>query len=212
MWRFPWLLSALGIEESVRGATSTVCIPCLTSRTKRVPHLLSWSRRILEFAATIKSTFEPVVQANLYPRSQIDIFIQVLQQDGGLLQACINGTTLALINAGIPMNDFICAVTGGVHSTFPILDLTLLEESDVPNVTVAVMPKTQKVSMVTMETRLHVDRFDEIFKLVTDAGLVVHEEMKRAILARSVALTKTTNPSQYRTSDAAYNVQGEMND
>ena len=212
MWRFPWLLSALGIEESVRGVTSTVCIPLLTSRTKRVPHLLSWSRRILEFAATIKSTFEPVVQANLYPRSQIDIFIQVLQQDGGLLQACINGTTLALINAGIPMNDFICAVTGGVHSTFPILDLTLLEESDVPNVTVAVMPKTQKVSMVTMETRLHVDRFDEIFKLVTDAGLVVHEEMKRAILARSVALTKTTNPSQYRTSDAAYNAQGEMND
>ena len=212
MWRFPWLLSALGIEESVRGATSTVCTPFLTSRTKRVPHLLSWSRRILEFAATIKSTFEPVVQANLYPRSQIDIFIQVLQQDGGLLQACINGTTLALINAGIPMNDFICAVTGGVHSTFPILDLTLLEESDVPNVTVAVMPKTQKVSMVTMETRLHVDRFDEIFKLVTDAGLVVHEEMKRAILARSVALTKTTNPSQYRTSDAAYNAQGEMND
>ena len=174
--------------------------------------MLSWSRRILEFAATIKCTFEPVVQANLYPRSQIDIFIQVLQQDGGLLQACINGTTLALINAGIPMNDFVCAVTGGVHSTFPILDLTLLEESDVPNVTVAVMPKTQKVSMVTMETRLHVDRFDEVFKLVTDAGSVVHQEMKRAILARSESLTKTTNPSQYRTSDAAYNAQGETND
>ena len=175
--------------------------------------MLSWSRRILELAATIKCTFEPVVQANLYPRSQIDIFIQVLQQDGGLLQACINATTLALINAGIPMIDFVCAVTGGVHSTFAILDLTLLEESDVPNVTVAIMPKTQKVSMVTMETRLHVDRFDEVFKLVADAGLVVHQEMKRAILARSESLTRTTNPGfQYRTSDVAYNAQGEMND
>ena len=146
----------------------------------------------MEFAATIKSTFEPVVQTNLYPRSQIDIFIQVLQQDGGLLQACINGTTLALINAGIPMIDFVCAVTGGVHSMFPILDLTLLEESDVPNVTVAVMPKTQKVSMATMETRLHVERFDEVFKLATDAGLVVHQEMKRAILARSESLIART--------------------
>ena len=48
------------------------------------------------------------------------------------------------------------------------------------------MPKTQNVSMVAMETRLHVDRFDEVFKLVTVAGLVVvvHQEMKRAILAR----------------------------
>ena len=70
-------------------------------------------------------------------------------------------STLALINAGIPM---IGVVTGGVHS---ILDLTLLEKSDVPNVAVAVqvMPKTQP----------HVDRFDEVFKLVTDAGLV-HQE------------------------------------
>jgi len=166
-------------------------------------------KRILEFAATIKSTFEPVVQANLYPRSQIDIFIQVLQQDGGLLQACINGTTLALINAGIPMVDFVCAVAGGVHSTFPILDLTLLEESDVPNVTVAVMPKTQKISMVTMETRLHVERFDEIFKLATDAGLVVHQEMKRAILARSESLTKTSPNFQHRTSKSVYNAEGE---
>src|ERR1700734_3049735 len=72
-------------------------------------------RRILELASTIKSTFEPVILTSIYPRSQIDIFVQVLQQDGGLLQACINCTTLALINAGIPMIDFVCAVTGGVH-------------------------------------------------------------------------------------------------
>ncbi|KIM48794.1 hypothetical protein M413DRAFT_437969 [Hebeloma cylindrosporum] len=145
-------------------------------------------KRILEFAATIKSTFEPVIQTSLYPRSQIDIFVQVIQQDGGLLQACINGTTLALMNAGIPMVDFVCAISGGVHSTFPLLDLTQLEESDVPNLTIALLPKTRTVSLVTMETRLHVDRFEEIFRLATDAGLVLHEEMKAAILARSRSL------------------------
>jgi exosome complex component RRP41 len=112
----------------------------------------------------------------------------VIQQDGGLLQACINGTTLALMNAGIPMLDFVCAVNGGVHSTSPLLDLTLLEENDVPNLTIAVMPKTQKVSLVTMETRLHVDRFEEIFRLATEAGLAIHGEMKAAILGRSKSL------------------------
>lgn len=139
-------------------------------------------------ASTIKSTFEPVVQTNLYPRSQIDIFVQVLQQDGGLLQACINGTTLALVNAGIPLLDFVCAVTGGVHSTSPMLDLTLLEENDIPNVTVAMMPKTGKVTLVTMETRLHVDRFEEIFRLAGDAGKVIHGEMKGAVRSRTSAL------------------------
>lgn len=139
-------------------------------------------------AATLKSTFEPVVQTNLYPRSQIDIFIQVLQQDGGLLQACINGTTLALVNAGIPLLDFVCAVSGGVHSTSPMLDLTLLEENDIPNMTVAIMPKTGKVALVTLETRLHVDRFEEIFRIAGDAGKVLHAEMKGAVQTRTSAL------------------------
>ncbi|KAG7451013.1 uncharacterized protein BT62DRAFT_1071619 [Guyanagaster necrorhizus] len=142
-------------------------------------------KRILEMAATIKSTFEPVVQTNLYPRSQIDIFVQVLQQDGGLLQACINATMLALASAGISLLDFVSAVTGGVHSTSPMLDLTALEENDIPHVTVAVMPRTGKVTLITMETRLHVDRFEEIFKLACEAGKVIHGEMRAAIRLRT---------------------------
>ncbi len=148
-------------------------------------------RRILEFAATIKATFEPVVQTSLYPRCQIDIFVQVIQQDGGLLQAAINGTTLALMNAGIPMLDFVCAISGGVHSTFPLLDLNTLEENDMPNVTIAIMPKTRKVSLVTMETRLHVDRFEELFRVAVDAGKVIQEEMKATILDQSSALIRS---------------------
>lgn len=145
-------------------------------------------RRILELAATIKSTFEPVIQTNLYPRSQIDIFVQVLQQDGGLLQTCINATTLALVAAGIPLLDFVCAVNGGVHSTSPMLDLTMLEENDLPHVTVAVMPRTKKVTLVTLETRLHVDRFAEIFGLACEAGQAIHKEMRRSVKERTNAL------------------------
>jgi len=145
-------------------------------------------RRIADISSTIKATFEPVLQANLYPRSQIDVFIDVLQQDGGLLQACINGTTLALINAGIALLDFVCAVTGGVYKTAPMLDLTLLEETDIPHVTVAVMPRTGKVTLATMDTRLHVERFEDILRLASDAGEVIHREMVAAIRSRTGSL------------------------
>ena len=40
---------------------------------------------------------------------QIDISIQVIQSDGGLLSVAINAVTLALIDAGIPMKDFVVA-------------------------------------------------------------------------------------------------------
>ena len=66
----------------------------------------------------------------------------------------------ALTNAGVPMSDYVAALTCGVFSTHPLPDLTLLEESDIPHFTFAVMPKTGKVTLVTMETRLHVDRWE----------------------------------------------------
>lgn len=146
------------------------------------------NRRVLEFGAAIKATFEPVIQSQLYPRSQIDIFVHVLQQDGGLLSTAINATTLALITAGISLLDYVCAVSSGVHTTQPLLDLTTLEENDIPHLTVAVMPRTGKVTLVTLETRLHADRFEEIFKLACEAGKVVHKEMRRAVKIRTGAL------------------------
>ena len=138
----------------------------------------------------IKSTFEPVIQTHLYPRSQIDIYVQVLQQDGALLSAAINATTVALITAGIPLFDYVCAVSSGVHSTHVMLDLTTLEENDVPHLTVAVMPRTGKVTLVTLETRLHSDRFEEVFRLACDAGNVLHDEMRRAVKSRTTALAR----------------------
>jgi exosome complex component RRP41 len=41
-------------------------------------------RRSLEVAAFIRQTFEPVVLTTQFPRSQIDIYLQVFQNDGGM--------------------------------------------------------------------------------------------------------------------------------
>ena len=92
------------------------------------------------------------------------------------------------------MTDFVCAITGGVHSTSPMLDLSTLEENDIPHVTVAVMPKTKKVVLVTMETRLHVERFEEILNLARDAGKILHQEMKEAVLSRASRLIAMAEP------------------
>jgi exosome complex component RRP41 len=69
-----------------------------------------------------------------------------------------------------------------------MLDLTTLEENDIPHVTVAMMPRTGKVMLVTMETRLHVDRFEDIFRLAIDAGKALHKEMRKAVRDRTEGL------------------------
>ena len=50
-----------------------------SERRKRRPG----DRRSLEITMALKQTFESVIMTHLYPRSQIDIFVQVIQADGG---------------------------------------------------------------------------------------------------------------------------------
>ena len=58
--------------------------------------------------------FQATIKTELYPRSQIDIFVEVLQADGGNYCACVNAATLALIDAGIPLKDYVTACTASL--------------------------------------------------------------------------------------------------
>lgn len=79
------------------------------------------TRRSLEVATFIRQTFEPVILTSQFPRSQIDIYVQVFQHDGGILQCAINAATMALIDAGIPMTDYVCACSAGCIDRVPVL-------------------------------------------------------------------------------------------
>jgi len=174
-----------------RGAINVqVDIPGWSGVTTSAQRRSRNDKRTLEFAANIKATFEPVVQLNLYPRSHIDISVQVLQSDGSLLQAAINATTLALIDAGVPMNDYVCAVTCALHDNTPLLDINSLEESDLPNVTVGILPRSSKVTLATLETQLSVDRFPEILRLTGEAAKAIHAEMILSVKARTDRLAR----------------------
>lgn len=149
-----------------------------------------------------------MIQIGLYPRSQIDIVVDIHQQDGGsspvphdllrirtqitrcigVLQAAINATTLALIDAGVALFDYVVAVSAALHSTSILLDLTNTEESDLPHLTVAVMPRSGKVTLLNMESRLHVTRFEDVLKVAGQAAEVLREEMGNAVRRRSKAL------------------------
>uniref|UniRef100_A0A673JYD4 Exosome component 4 n=1 Tax=Sinocyclocheilus rhinocerous TaxID=307959 RepID=A0A673JYD4_9TELE len=93
-----------------------------TAERKRRPH---GDRKSSEMSLHLKQTFEAAVLTELYPRSQIDIYVKILQADGGNYSACVNAATLALVDAGIPMRDYVCACTDT-----PLADLCHAEETE----------------------------------------------------------------------------------
>lgn len=60
-------------------------------------------RKTQETSLQLRRAIEAIIQIELYPRSQIDVFVEVLQSDGSDYCVAVNAATLALIDAGIPI-------------------------------------------------------------------------------------------------------------
>lgn len=88
------------------------------------------SKKLNEFEISLRNIFKSVILVDKYERSQLDLNIEVLQTDGGSeVCAAVNAGTLALIDAGICMKEYICACTASLtNDGVPLLDVSHLEE------------------------------------------------------------------------------------
>lgn len=144
----------------------------------------------------IGQAFASNLFTHLYPHSTIYITLHVLSQDGSLLAACINASTLALIDAGIPMSDYIAACTAGSTATYsandetadPLLDLNGLEEQELPFLTVGTVGATEDVSVLVMETRVQIQRLESMLAVGVDGCKQVKRILDQVVRARGKAL------------------------
>ncbi|KAJ7533228.1 hypothetical protein O6H91_13G038500 [Diphasiastrum complanatum] len=139
-------------------------------------------RRSTEISLVIRQTMESAILTHLLPRSQIDIFVQVLQADGGTRSACINAAALALADAGIPMRDLVASCAAGFLNNTPLLDLNYTEDSGGgPDVTVGVFPKLDKISLLQMDSKLPIDLFEKVLELATEGAKATAEYMRERL-------------------------------
>ncbi|KAI0466676.1 ribosomal protein S5 domain 2-like protein [Xylaria cf. heliscus] len=133
-------------------------------------------KRIQELQATIAKALASNLHVHLYPRSTISVSLHVLSQDGSLLAALINAATLALVDAGVPMTDYLAACTAGSTSTHsagdeaadPLVDLNTQEEQELPFLTLGTLGATDKVAVLVCETRVQVSRLEGMMASAAD--------------------------------------------
>lgn len=65
---------------------------------------------------------EAIINLDLFAKSQIDVFVEILQVDGSEFCVAVNAATLALIDAGIPIK------VSNVLTNFATLHLRLLKK------------------------------------------------------------------------------------
>ncbi|KAK9470924.1 ribosomal protein S5 domain 2-type protein [Dipodascopsis tothii] len=138
-------------------------------------------RRIQELAVTIKRVFDEAILTHLQPRSEIDIDLYVLAQDGGLIQACVNATSLALIDAGIPMYEYVAACTAGAFDRETLLDLNNLEENSLPFLTLATFGASDKLCLLQLETKTQFERLESMMAVAISGSHQIREMMDREV-------------------------------
>lgn len=78
---------------------------------------------------------------------------------------CVNAATLALIDAGIAMEEFVISCTSSLaNGETPLVDISHLEETmGGPSLTVAILPISGKVFIFNITTNSLILFFDYIF-------------------------------------------------
>lgn len=157
---------------------------------------LRMDRRQTEWATFIRETLEGVVLTSTFPRSQIDIFVEVLNADGGVLAASFNAVVLALIDAGIPMTDYLITLSCAHIQGQALLDLNRLEEaSNNPSMTISFLPHSGTVSFMALEPRLEADRFQSLIELTRAGATKLWEILDTQVVKPYVLdMYKSLNP------------------
>jgi exosome complex component RRP41 len=118
------------------------------------------SRRETEISKVIREALEPALILEDYPRAAIDVFIEVLQADGGSRCAGITAASVALADAGINMRDMVSACAAGKVDDKIVIDINDTEDkeggADMP---VAFMPNLKKITLLQLDGELTPEQF-----------------------------------------------------
>src|SRR5579875_808413 len=150
-------------------------VPFSTKDRKSQP----FTRREIEISKVLKEALSASIRRELFPRSTIDIYIEVLNADGSTRVASLNAASLALADAGVFMYDLIAAVSVGKINGQLVVDLNEYEDqnsdSDIP---IAFMPSLNKVVLLQMDGTMSLEEIRQALKMAKNAADKIYQVEK----------------------------------
>ena len=140
------------------------------------------SRREIEIGKVLKEALKPAVILNKFPRTAIDVYLEVLQADGGSRCAALDAASVALADAGVPMRDMVSACAAGKVADTIILDVNNEEDqagqADMP---VGYMPNLEKITLIQLDGILTPEEYKKCIETAIIGCKKVYEIQKKAI-------------------------------
>ena len=143
------------------------------------------SRREVEISKVIREALEPALMLEDYPRAAIDVFVEVLQADGGSRCAGITAASVALADAGINMRDIVTACAAGKVDERIVLDINDTEDkeggADMP---VAYLPHLNQITLLQLDGILSSEQFNECLDKALNGCKSIYEIQRLALMKK----------------------------
>jgi exosome complex component RRP41 len=139
-------------------------------------------RRSVEISKVCREALERVVFLKYFPKTSIDVFVEILQADAGTRCAGLTAASVALADAGIPMKDIVVSCAAGKIDSQIVLDLGKKEdnqgEADLP---VAVLPRTKEIVLMQLDGIVSKEELKQARELAIKGCEKVYELQKAAL-------------------------------
>ncbi|MBO7240904.1 MAG: exosome complex exonuclease Rrp41, partial [Methanobrevibacter sp.] len=127
----------------------------------------------------------PALRLESFPRSRVDVSIEIIEAEGGTRCAGITAAAVALADAGIPMKDIVVGCAAGKVNGQVVLDLSEKEDkegqADVP---IAIMPRTGEITLLQADGNLTEEEFEEALDLAMEGCRKISELQHEALKKR----------------------------
>lgn len=139
-------------------------------------------RRSIELSKVIRLALEPAIFLEDFPKTVVDVYLEVIEADGSTRVTGINAASLALALAGIPMRDLVCACSVGKIDDTLILDLNGKEDnySEV-DMAFAMMPGKGEITLLQMDGLITKEEFKKLIEMAKKACEKIYEIQKNAL-------------------------------
>jgi len=143
------------------------------------------NRRSMEISKISQWALEPVLMIDQFPKTVVDVYVNIIQANASTRCAGINAAALALAHAGIPMKDLVSSVSIGKLDKQLVVDVSKYEEdweegegaTDIP----ISMTSDGKITHLQLDGKIGSKQLKEAIKLAKKACEEIYEVQKKAL-------------------------------
>ncbi|MFX1405466.1 MAG: exosome complex exonuclease Rrp41 [Promethearchaeota archaeon] len=150
-------------------------------------------RREKEISMIITDCLEPVLFLELYPGTAFEVFIDVMDADGGTRCASTTVAALALADAGIPMRSLVTSVAIGRIDGELVTDLSGIEDkaggADLP---CAITWFNEEISLLQFDGDMTLNEINQCLVLAKDAMAKIYQMQLETLKSKYIAIQQET--------------------